>query len=751
MNYINTNFLTLLDLDDLDARVSSLNEERKILSDQILARSSREHPQSPNELPLQVVELMQKVSGQPCTLTPASVDKLKEKYGNLAFLSRLHSILESKESLTLQCEVLRAGATIEQQIIQLSGESSIQEFAEIADQISNIKGRDLISAELQTQLTTAMEYKRASLSSMLSSHLSEIKWLSATEKVTIDSEKFKTISTLLSDLIRLQASDAVPQYPEVWWGLETLLSPFAQRFNFHFRDTSETNKLTKPEWALNYVEEFLNENLPTLEFVVGDTFLQFEKIGAYEILSTVLSPVREKLESMLEVINQKISSSQDDEKAIDRYGRLLSHLIFEATTFDQRIRNSYKYNPFIKELDLVPEKKWMGLTGDILLSNDKESISVNNWLNLELRLAKNRFDTEIISPKNAFEIDYEFTASSDFPESMVKPTYSAYGLSKLFDNLTSHFKTINIVKYQLKYVSQIQLVFLDQYLEELQKQFRKFNESLSLKIISSFMKSSVKNETGSTTQTVVTNGLTGLEMLTGIYCLTKFVISKMEEWAENLIYIQLWNYCQSSSEYSGESIFDASINDYKTLLSKVSNKYEEFFRKEVRGALRDYVNDSTWNIEDPQYVPQVSLSLSGFTTTIPAYTSYLKRSLLDIDFTIISSKICDSYAHILLEYVITNNQFNKRGLEQLQTDIHYLDSILKDHLLLDHLHKYSNSGNKSYKKVFQSIEMMNRFDASGAKLLKKQFLNGETIRSQFESRLDCLSDSECLDLLFRII
>ncbi|GEQ67270.1 hypothetical protein JCM33374_g934 [Metschnikowia sp. JCM 33374] len=564
-----------------------------------------------------------------------------------------------------------------------------------------------------------------------------IKWLSPKEKVTIDSETFKQISKLFSDLIELQASVGVPSYPDVWWGLDTLVSPFVVRFNFHFRESAETNKLTKPEWALSYVEEFLGETLPTLEFIVADTFYKHGRIGVFEIISAVLVPVRDKLNQMLAIINQNIAASVEDEKTTDQFGRLLSHLIFEATSFDQRLRNTYKYNPFVESVEVAPEKKWMGLTGDILISNEKENVSVNNWLSLELRLAKKRFDTEIIAPKNAFDIDYEFTASSEAPDSIVKPTYSAYGLAKLFDNLTSHFKTINIVKYQLKYVSQIQLVFLEQYLEQLQKQFRQFNDSLGSKLISSFLPSSTKSEATSSTQTAVTNGLTGLEMLTGIYCSTKFIVERMEEWSENLIYIQLWNYCQSSSGAAGDSIFDSSIDEYKTLLSKVASKYEDFFRKEVRGALKDYVNASNWNIEDPHYKVQVSSSLSGFTTTIPAYASYLKRALPEIDYFIISNKICDSYAYILLEYVITNNQFNKRGLEQLQADIDYLYGVLKGDLMLDHSHKYSNAENKSYKRVTQSIEMMNRFDAAGAKMLKKQFQNGEAIAGGDVSSKHC--------------
>ncbi|KAM9932383.1 hypothetical protein OXX80_007978, partial [Metschnikowia pulcherrima] len=543
MDYINTNYVSFQDLEDIDSKITLLNEEKESVTHKIQAKTSNEQPNFANEISPQVLDLMKKISEIAPESSPVFIEELISANGDIAVLTRLHSLVRSRQGVIASCTALETGVAIQKHISHLSTSSSISEFEQIALEVKELAEEETIHDVLKSQLKSAIEAKRSSIASLLSSTLSDVKWLSPKEKIVISTEKLKEISELFSDLIELQASDFVPRYPGVWWGLETLLAPFVMRFNYHFSNVTETNKLTKPEWALTYVEEFLKDSLPTLEFVVGDIFLKYEKLNVYEIISAVLVPVREKLKSMLSIINENISANSEDEKITDQYGRLLSHLIFEATSFDQRLRNTYKYNPHIVHLDDVPEKKWMGLAGDILAPKDSkeiENVSVNNWLKLELRLAKKRFETEIILPGNAFEIDNEFAASADSPESIVKPTYSAFGLAKLFDNLTTHFKTINIVKYQLKYVSQIQLSFLDQYLSQLHTQFRQFNESLGSKLISSFMKTSTKNDATSSTQEVVTNGLTGLQMLTGIYCSTKFVIEKMEEWAEDLIYIQLW-------------------------------------------------------------------------------------------------------------------------------------------------------------------------------------------------------------------
>lgn len=748
MEYINTNFVSLRDLEDIDTRINELSERKLLISSAIKSKTANDVVPKEEVPGIAIEGLVQAIKGMLAS-SPSleSVENLIRQNGELAVLRELRQHTISKNQLETRCLALKDAAAVEAQL-ETADPADSSVLGEISKSIAQIQD-SAIQSTLSAQLNNIIDSRKSSLVSALLLLLADIKWLSPSEKVLIPSQKLKEIVANFTALVDLQAVRGVPEYPNVWWAVEVLVQPFVMRFNYHFNQSTETNKISKPEWALSFVESFFGDNMASLELVVGNAFVKHNRIGPFEVLTAALVPVREKLLKMAYMLNDNIDEYKNDEDStsLERNGRLLSHLIFETTSFDQRLRHIYKYNPHITDLNQAPQKKWMGLTGDILLAEHGDSLPVNNWLALELRLANKRFSTEIIGASNAFEIDYEFDASSN---GVLKPSYSAYALVKLFDNLTTHFKTLTIVKYQLKYVSNIQLTFLDEYLEALEKSFGQFQVSLRLKLISNFLPSAGKADTNSA-PAIISNGLKGLEILTGLYCLIKFVAERMEEWSEDLVFIQLWNSYKSfaASKVEEDSIFDSALKQYSSLLLRVFNKYEEFFRKEVRGALKEYVNSCVWTIETPKNQP--SPQLSNFITILPAYMSYLKRSLPEVDYFLVSSKVCDTFASVLHEYVITNNKFNKNGVEQLKQDFDCMVGFVSDILLLDPESKFSNAGNRNYNKVKQSIELMGRFDATTAKVLKTQFSSAGDIREEFENKLDCLSDHDCNDLLHRIV
>lgn len=751
MDYLNSNFVSIRDLDSIDDKINSLSDQKLRITKAIEEASTGNSEQFSNEENVYIKGLLTSIEQLAKAGNEAIVDNMIDANGHLRVLTDLKEAVAEKAALTKENEVLKAAALVESDILAVTGETPVEKLVEISKSVGTFRN-SAVGPTLDEELLTVIHAREESLTKTLTELLDLIHWLSPKESVSIPSSTLKQISSSFAQLIDLQAVNP-PEYPACWHGLEILLRPFTTRFRFHFNQSSETNKISRPEWALQFVETFLHDNMPVLELVIGNSFQKHNKIGVMEILTASLVPVREKLSKMVQIINSNIEKSTDDEAALERNGRLLSHLIFETTSFDQRLRKAYKYNPYIVDLRKSPTKKWLGLTGDILLDNGEESSAVNNWLNLELRLAKQRFDKEIIGALNAFEIDFEFNASSSHPSDVLRPSYSAYALVKLFDNLTSHFKTLSIVKYQLKYVSNIQLTFIDKYLEALQGQFKIFNESLSLKLISNFIPGSVKTDAGSSVQSTISNGVKGLEILTGLYCLLKFVIESMQEWSEELLFIQLWNHYRnvSTKKETNDSIFASAILLYSNLLDKVANKYEDFFKREIRGALKEYVNTCTWTIDDKTPRTQPSPQLLTLSTLIPAYMSYLQRTLPEIDYYLVASRVCDSYSTVIHEYVITNNQFNKVGLEQLELDIDFLAEYLYGPLLMDPNNKYSNADNKKYRRVIQSIKMMQHFDAPTAKLMKRDVDSNDAIRSQFEDRLDCLSENDIRDLLFRIV
>lgn len=747
MEYVNTHFTSLGDLNDVDDHITKLKDKLSRIDAAAKERSlGNEAP-----VPDSVASLLQQIKEG--NLVKA-VQLIKEHGTELTKL-QLSKLEEEKQHLELVQEALVLGAQIETELdggANLSLER-LRQCAEKTSTIDHFDTKEVLDAKLEEVILR----RKRSLLPQLDSQLQEIKWLSPKETISVPALKMKAISRLLADLVDLQAISGTPHYPNVWWALESLVSPFVVRFNYHFGQVSETNRISRPEWALNYVEKFFADYLSSIELLIGDSFVKHGRIGVFEVITAALVPVREKISGMAKTLNSHIekANEEDDLDMLEKYGRLLSHLIFEMSSFDQRLRVGYKYNPHIESFETPPDKKWMGLTGDIFMgSGNSDSPVVTNWLNLELQLAKRRFENDIIGREDAFEIDYEYDASSANPHIVLKPSFSAYALVKLFDNLTTHFKTLSIVKYQLKYVSNIQLTFLDEYLKATENAFKVFNESLSSKLISNFLPASAKSSSTSTTPVVVNNGLKGLEMLTGLYCSLKFMIQHMEQWSVELLFVQLWNFYKniSTSKVSDDSIFSSAIEQYTAMLKKVFSKYDEFFRKEIRGALKMFVNSAVWVIDDETPKNQPSTQLSNFITIVPAYMSFLKRALPETDYFLVTSKVCDCFASIFHEYVVTNNQFNSNGVEQLKTDFDCLVSHLSVPLMLNDDHTlFTNVNNRNYKKVLQSLEMLSSLDAATAKSLRNNAVEPLQIRERFSTKLDCLADREVNDLLFRII
>lgn len=771
---MNANFTSLKDLDGIDERISEIEGHKVKINDVVRNKVSSDSEADAaasteyEELKIRVVaEVLLGLDGlleMSDEGTMTHIDELMEQYGSLSVLKDARQLCEKKIALKKELTYLERAAELETEVCGLE-DAGIEKVAEVHEKIEALgdTAAETDNSDVILRLSTALDGKITTLRSKLESEFSrlldDMKWLGPKfEQQSIPQAQLTSIYKYLSHLFRLQRIKNTPDYPNTWWAIDVLLQPIIMRFNFHFNTPSkETNKLSKPEWALNFIENFLTENMPYLKLVIGEAIEPFAGIIEYEVINSLLNPVREKMFKMIEAINENISKFSDQHDNREKSGRILSHLIFELSSFDQRLRNVYKFNPYVKDITIVPSKKWMGLTGDILLHGDNDNLAATNWLNFELELATERFNSEIIKSEKAFNIDFDYQVShgSDtVHEKLLKPTYSAYNLSKLFNNLTNHHKTLNIVKYQLKYVSNIQLKLVDSYFDKLSHLLRNFNDSFNLKNVLNFIPGGLGSDGANTETNSTKNALKGLEILTEIYCLAKFMGDNLEQWSEELIFIQLWNSYKSISNTrhaTGLTIFDNTISESQQLISKILNNYNQFFRKEIKASLKNYVNSSQWDIAASTNI-ETSSDLSLLVNNLPIYMSYLEKCLSDLDYYIISNSVVSLLFTVLREFIITNNLFTATGIKQLKVDFDFIVSQLKYYLLLSlSVNEYSNSANKDYLKSAESIDLLLGIDSQTAKLFKNQYGKISELRSKFEGGLNHLSDHEINDLIFRIL
>lgn len=768
MDFINGNIISLKDLDTIDGTIQEverlLNEKRQQVKAKVESKTGTFDDEITTLLVGDIIEEVEKVRiSSNADEALEKVKELKETYNELKVFDELIELYEHKRQAVTTDKFVEQGEWIMSTIMNNDG-GDVQQLEKINEEIGSLDPSmtaphiyNEVVLCLYEELHSQIHTVRTQLEAKLQHQLHSIDWLGSKFKVEMLSNEFiSKTNPIICQLIALQGINNTPIYPDTWWAIDILLLPIITRFNYHFNSNKDTNKLSRPEWAFEFIEEFLSKNIKTLELVIGSGFRSCKKIMIYQIITSLLVPVRAKTLHTINVINETIEKSNDNITNYDKSGRLLSHLIFELASFDQRFRNIYKYNPYIDDMTKVPTKKWMGLTGDILLQGDKERQGASNWLKFESRLANNRFSSEILDDPNGMKIDIDFHDHEDQNKheeitevinQNLKPTYSAYNLTKLFDNLTSHYKTIHLVKFQLKYFSTIQLRLIDRYYEHLKQNLKQFDESYNLLKVLSFIPGALDNNDQNTDAN--NNSLKGLEILTQIFCLARYIHEHLQNWSGELIFVQLWNaykHAATNKDYDEFlSVFDTAIDQYGKLIHDINSRYDSFFKKGIKNYLKTFVNTSQWDIKESTDHSQDFLSLI---TSLPIFLRNLQRWISVADYYLIVDNVVSSICSLWYEYIITNNRFTKVGTQQLKRDFNFIFSQLGDELWLKNSEVYSTAHNYDYLKVKHSIDILERFDSVLAKNMLSKF-SGDKIRNEFESLN--LTDSEIRELLHRIL
>lgn len=770
-NYVDANFTSIEDLSLIESKLDELrgiDKQVKTVVANRLSNSSESHFQKelkPDIDDSKLNDAVEKIVSVVQVVT--SLDDLNEAYdnihalilefGDIPLLREIQVQLKKKQVAEIQTEYLLKYQQIES---KLTEDASLEDLRAISLQINEMHAPELVS-----QVDQEINRRSANLEGELQSLIKENKWLS---KTTVSNAALTSITKISESLIELQSIRNSPSYPDTWWALERLLEPVITRFHYHF-DTpnKDTNKLSKPEWALNFIENFLEDNLPLLNTVVDQQFKKIHRIGTYEIITTLLVPVRNKMNKVIKVINTNLKSEYDN-KVREKYGVLLSHLVFELSSFDQRLRNKYRYNPFATDSSGPVVEKWTGITGDIFL--DEKNRAFESWLEFEKTLAVKRFNLEIINTNDWIKVDFDYQPqklSNEDPSARrryLRPTFSAYGLVKLIENLNTHFQTLRIVKFQLKYVSSIQLHLLELYLGELTQEHKTFtdqNTKSVLTMIPGGIETNAKNSNKREADIIVS-----LEKLTEIYCSTKFVNNWIQKWNEDLVFIQLWKLYQSFSS----SDLDADMNDglfssistkYDKLLDKTLDSYLGILRVEIKQLLKAFVNTSQWDLANPETDLLPSKELNSIINTLPNYLDIIEKSVSKVDYFAVSNMAVTIISELLYEYVITNNRFSRTGIDQLILDFNYLVSSLHATLLLNTRrlssitrlddNSLSNDGNRGYVKVVQAIDILDSVLPSLAAEIKHQDRAIDNLRKDYGHGIGAMKNSEIKDLLNRII
>ncbi|VEU21731.1 DEKNAAC102615 [Brettanomyces naardenensis] len=645
--FLNTTFSSLDDLRNVEKVISQIEQTRSTLREERTEETNgvAEDDKTVRSETDQLMEQLSKIVDSDDLM---ALDKLRSKYGELEVIEVVRDgIMERTELKRIQkLDDLYAELNDKLSDFELfdladgSGKGDVEKLSklkELHDEVENFALQKKsnydheVGASLQGEWVTfkdELDEYTGSLNGRLSSIIAENfkEKLESTLKNDVegfDKKKFSAEETrkLNGDfqaVLELQLLDPInsnPGYPSTWWAMDCLCHSFQVRFVYHFEGNNETNRLDKPEFALEYILGFIQKTLPAVKLLFGNTFHRCSSAGTFDncFITSVLSVAREKFKS--------------DRNLCLPNEKLLSHLILELQKFDQRLKQDFSYRP-------IKGKEWPGITYDLILSY---SVVFDRWLNNEKEFVNHRYD-EIINEKDAFVIDYGFVESGH-----TQPTKSAINMSNLLDGITANYANLPL-EYQLKFLSDVQLKLLNFYFAVL-KQGTKALDSLG------------KNDE-----------ISFIERLCRIWCSADYMIELMKNWGERLFFVELWNSINPDNECQN-TFFDSVIGGYeKGILDQMPKRLKQYEERQLNRTMKEYFqSDMSWSNatsvnRDPSELELPIQALKGDLL-------YLQKTLSRFNFLEVKLYFSEVISTYFEKNFVRSNRFNEVGASQLRNHL----------------------------------------------------------------------------------
>lgn len=691
------------------------------------------------------------------------LDKLIIKYENLKEFSNLKFCFIKKSNEKKFINFL-VQTRIFANSIKIVDKPEIKDIKNLLEKIvtfrkENIEYESYVDLYFNNILESQVQKKKQDLMNEFVCYLDLIDWkFSETVLQSYTNEQIQKTSELFSNLVELQSLDNKPVYPDTWWALDILLKPVLIKFAYHF-DTmnKETSNLSKADWSLNFFENFLSVNSTFLRSIVDDVFVLKDRFGIYEIITTILIPLKNKFAKAFRILNKILNTNEGLNEIFKKNGQVLSFLISKLSLFDQKLIYNYKYNPYINKLDETPYKQWNGLLNDILVDNNLEQSIISKWLDFEYINALKMFVTEVLEIKNPYEIDYDYKiviSQTDFDFCQLKsinPTFSAFNLVKILKHLTSNIDSLNDGRYQKKYLIKIHLELTNKYLQNLNKILKKFTDNFNTNSVLNLIPGAITNESKSSDKDYDTlETLKKLETLIELFCLSKFVFNELKKLSNNSYCIKVpenLNVINDSYLFINSNIFDKIIIEYENFINKIMTQLDEFFIKETKQNLKNYVNNTDWtNMID--FPLDSSNFFNPLITNLHNWLKIIKKSVSFFDTRLIFNKIVSFIFIIFYDYIVINNNFSEHGINKLQLDLNYIDTKLLEFFSNDKNESfYSYKSNKNFVKLSDSIKALNF-------ILQKKNENDNIFMlksSEFQKKFPSLTQEEIFDLSNRVL
>ncbi|CCG80676.1 RINT-1 family protein [Taphrina deformans PYCC 5710] len=417
------------------------------------------------------------------------------------------------------------------------------------------------------------------------------------------------------------------ELPEILNVFQAIAEPLRTRFQYHFTSKRATNRLDKPEWALqhvlalaeqyegfmaNFVQPLLSEALPARGLVASHEFIH----------------------ALLPMVTTKL---QDNTSRLLEDKQLLTYTIAEVKRFDDTMRENFG-------LCSREGSYWKGVCNEILTKEVFEA-----WLTSEEDFSMERYHA-IMDGVDVFEIVPDTEESTG----EIAPNPSASRIIDLFEAMTKTFTPLEDLSQRRKFTQSIQVALLDTYRSRIVSSTDAF-EALTSGFSGGFPTTDVA-------------GNSGLQRLCRQLSGVSNVLSRLMDWVNDPYYVAI------DDPDTHESCFDRQIQDYTLLKRRIETLIVNHLSNELTQDLRNYTRLQDWASSESQVATiaansHTSSQLIRFYESIDSMFGYLATVASTVLIHRLYISLGQELDQVIYDSIIKRNEFSRRGALQLKRDI----------------------------------------------------------------------------------
>ncbi|KAI9844885.1 MAG: hypothetical protein M1837_005171 [Sclerophora amabilis] len=523
---------------------------------------------------------------------------------------------------------------------------------------------------------------KAILSQELEQTLEKIHWPNKDARLegTIEKEWQEGVEKLL----KLQGPELVAQEqvrhesktspgPCVLLPLEVMTKPLELRFRYHFDGDRPTNRLDKPEYFMSHIIGLLNSYNSFFEEHLQPVLSKHFKRSNLALNPLNVDSTSAFITSLLPMLKAKVFSVLP---RIANQPQLLSHFIHELISFDTSLRDEWGYDGG------SGSEGWKGLTWNVLVQKDW----FGRWLEVEKDFALARYQS-IIDSKDGTEIDHD-----SFEPGVTKPTKAAIRVNDLLETITDRYRPLSSFSQKLRFLIDIQIAIFDKFHHRLRSGLDAYLAATSSVVRA--VQGVSKDDKASA------RGISGLERLCRIYGSAEYLEKAMEDWSDDLFFLELWDELQDrarrstgsklagpmsledvaertsnavGSEADSGALFDETADAYKRTRVQAEEVIIELLVSNIRDVFKPYSRINPWSSVDVDSSNSsnmsVSAELDGVLQQLKSFFSYLSSVLGRAPLRRVSRQLLLSMQTYLWEYVLMRNTFSSYGAKQFAQDV----------------------------------------------------------------------------------